>query len=453
MQIYTPILLKSIKERDNASLIGDYEITSKKTTIYYICNCGEENHKLFSAVKNTGLLCKKCMQLNRTIKVKNTKFKNTGREVLCTINKLNEVMERDNAILLVHYDNISGKTNIHFKCNCGEDFIKNCVQLIKVSGAFCKKCTRITWTKHIKETNIKKYGTECSLNSPEIKNKIIDNNLKNYGVEHIMQSTQFRNKVKDIILKKYGVSNVNKLKEVRDKIIKTNLLRYNATNPMKNEEVKKRLIQRIQYKYNVNHISQSSIFKEKLKKTCLKRYGVESTLYLPEIKIKIVESFITKYGVSNPNKLKEIRDKIKITNIKRYGVEYPSQSKEINEKTQKNAKHYKKYTMPSGKICNIQGYENYALNELITQYTEDEIKTDRIDIPRITYIVNNKKKYYFPDIYIPKDNKIIEVKSTWTYNSKIDNIQLKLDATKAAGYTYEIWIYKNNKGDLFKKIL
>ena len=81
---------------------------------------------------------------------------------------------------------------------------------------------------------------------------------------------------------------------------------------------------------------------------------------------------------------------------------------------------------------------------------ENEIKTDRKDVPRISYIKNNTIKYYFPDIYIPHENFIIEVKSTWTYNCKKDNIQLKKQACKDLGFRYEIWCYdrKYNRVEL-----
>ncbi len=40
--------------------------------------------------------------------------------------------------------------------------------------------------------------------------------------------------------------------------------------------------------------------------------------------------------------------------------------------------------------------------------------------------------------------KIIEVKSSWTYKCKLDYINEKAEATRQAGYEYEIWIYDNN---------
>ena len=40
---------------------------------------------------------------------------------------------------------------------------------------------------------------------------------------------------------------------------------------------------------------------------------------------------------------------------------------------------------------------------------------------------------------------IIEVKSTWTFEKKEDNVLLKQTFAKQEGYQYEIWVY-NAKG-------
>jgi hypothetical protein len=154
-----------------------------------------------------------------------------------------------------------------------------------------------------------------------------------------------------------------------------------------------------------------------------------------------------RYGVEYPVQNEEVKDKIKATNLERYGVEYPSQCQEIMEKAQKNAKKFKEYVFPSGITRKVQGYEPFALDELSRSgYNEEQIMTDRKDVPRIQYEVDNKKHFYFPDIFIPHENRIIEVKSTWTYKCKTDNIQIKCDASINAGYVYEIWCY-DAKGD------
>lgn len=102
--------------------------------------------------------------------------------------------------------------------------------------------------------------------------------------------------------------------------------------------------------------------------------------------------------------------------------------------------------MPSGEVRNIQGYEHFALDILLKEYNEEQIKTDRTDMPNITYTFNDKTKRYFPDIYIPYKNLIIEVKSDWIYNKQFELNKIKEKYTKEYGYTYEVWIF-DRKGN------
>jgi len=70
------------------------------------------------------------------------------------------------------------------------------------------------------------------------------------------------------------------------------------------------------------------------------------------------------------------------------------------------------------------------------------------NVPEIWYIdENNIKHRYYADIYIPSQNKCIEVKSTYTYKINENVNLLKKEATIKAGYNFEFWIYdkKGNK--------
>jgi len=139
---------------------------------------------------------------------------------------------------------------------------------------------------------------------------------------------------------------------------------------------------------------------------------------------------------------KRIVDQIKIksTNIQRYGVENVMQCDSIFASNIKSNKRFKDYILPSGKIVRIQGNENLALDQLLQTYQEAEIICDRSLVPKFWY---GKKKYY-PDIYIPKDNLIIEVKSKWTYNGKpewLESNLLKQQACLDAGYNFKFMIY------------
>ena len=50
-----------------------------------------------------------------------------------------------------------------------------------------------------------------------------------------------------------------------------------------------------------------------------------------------------------------------------------------------------------------------------------------------------------------KENKIIEVKSIWTYNVNLEKNILKQKASINNGYNFEFWIF-NNKGQKINQI-
>jgi len=445
---YTPELLDGVIKRDHAVLVSYNGILSKRTQIIFICHCGKESSKLgYELVRRAGAFCKECSLQRGIDKTKRTLKEKYDKVPICTVESLHITIQRDNAILLDEYTSITKNTMIHFRCNCHNESEKNCLQLISVSGAFCEKCTRITWTLKTKETNIERYGVECTAQAPVVKEKIIQSNLENYGVENVFESKEIREKIKCTLIERYGVEHYTQTEECKEKRKETNLQRYGVEYSTQREEVKEKMKETILQRYGVEHYSKTDDWKEKIKNTLLERYGVEYYSQSEDWKEKTIKTNMQRYGVSNSNKTKETRDKIKATCLARYGVEHPHQCQEIMEKTQKNARKYKEYNMPSGTIRKVQGYEPFALNELVKLYQEDDIITDRKEIPRITYVINDKKRYYFPDIFIKSINTIIEVKSTWTYKSKVDNIHEKESATKIAGYEYEIWVFdgKGNK--------
>jgi DNA-directed RNA polymerase subunit RPC12/RpoP len=95
------------------------------------------------------------------------------------------------------------------------------------------------------------------------------------------------------------------------------------------------------------------------------------------------------------------------------------------EKNEGSKVRYKDYTLPSGKVIKIQGYENMALDELVQHFSEDDLVTKRTEVPEMKYELNGKIGSYFPDIYIKSENLIIEVKSSWTYKRDlIKNIEI-----------------------------
>lgn len=381
---------------------------------------------------------------------------------------LNETLLRDEANLIGIYDKITGETRINFICKCGLEYTKIFRNAFIESKFVCLKCTKINTREKAKATNIKKYGFENPTQNKDVKEKIVATNIKNYGVNCVFKAEVIKDKIKEINLEIYGVENPSQNQEIKEKKIQTTLKNYNVENPKQSEEIKEKAKQTCLKNHGVEFAMQSEIIQEQTKQTNLEKHGVACSANSEQSKVKAKQTCLKNYGVEHSSKSNEVKEKIKKTNLKiygfeyssqnektrekakqtclkRYGTEYPMQNQEFMEKVQKNAKKYKEYRMPNGTIRKIQGYEPFALDILLKEFNEEQIITERKQIPTIHYLDNDKKRYYFPDIFLLHLNKIIEVKSTWTYKCKKDNVFEKEKATKEQGYDYEFWVF-DNKG-------
>ena len=241
--------------------------------------------------------------------------------------------------------------------------------------------------------NMTPYCSKCVYKISVEKRKITF--LEKYGVEHSLQYDIFKNKAKQTSIINYGVVYPSQSQEIKNKIKETSLKNWGVEHPSQNEEIKKKKIQ-----------------------TSLKNWGVEYTLQNEIIKKKGVETSLRKYGVKNP-----IQDPL------------------IAEKAL-NGYNTKYYIFPSGKTIKYQGYENMAFDELLKNISEYDIVTSRTDVPTIWYTTDDNIKHrHYVDIFIPKQNRCIEVKSVWTIKYVSSNIFMKQPAAKDLGYKYEIWVY------------
>jgi hypothetical protein len=335
---------------------------------------------------------------------------------------LESIISRDKAILIGDYPKMNQEIRISFKCNCGEEHTKGFRLIYEVSGAFCKKCTFSKGTERKKISLLEKYGTENPCTLPEIKERMKENSLKKFGTEHPSQNKDVRKKVEATNVKNFGVF-------------------YPAQKPEVIEKMKETCLKNNGVEYSM----QSSVVKEKAKQTFLKKYGKENPFQNLEIREKIKKSMIKNHGVENASQNPEIQAKKIETNLKRFGVPHAAQNKDIQIKSEENRYKYKEYIMPSGEIRKLQGYENFALDILVKLFNEKQIFNSRENIPTIKYFYDGKERVHFPDIFIPHLNKIIEVKSDYTYKINTDKILSKSDFAIKQGFDYEIWIF-NHKG-------
>lgn len=357
-----------------------------------------------------------------------------------TLEILNEALEKSEASLINEYTRISGQSIIKFTCKCGTIDEKKCY-LIEKYGASCKQCRIPNAKEKRKQTSLQRYGVNSVLEVKEIQDRIKQTNLEKYGSESTFASKSIREKIKQTWKDNYGFENPNQNPLIIEKTKKTNLERYGVTNPNQLEEIKEKTKQTNLERYGKESFLQTDAICEKRKQTSLEKYGNEYAIASKEVQDKRAKNYLEKHGVKCVFEQKDFREKAKKTMMERYGVEHALQSKEILERQQNSAHSLKEYKMPSGEIRYIQGFENYALDELTKLYSESQIMTGKGNVPRISYYIEDKHHYYFPDIFIPHENKIIEVKSEWTYGINTDIINIKGDACINGGYNFELWIY------------
>jgi len=172
-----------------------------------------------------------------------------------------------------------------------------------------------------------------------------------------------------------------------------------------------------------------------------------------DIQEKIRQTNMKKYGCENPFQSEEVKCRIRITNKKKYGVDNVMQNGEIFRLNMASAFKSKPYTFPNGRAVLVQGYEIRCIESLLQDYEEDEIVIGAENMPEIWYHnpEKNKNSRYYPDIYLPDHNILIEVKSDYTYNKELAKNLAKFSTVAKLGFTLHLYVY-NKKELLYKHI-
>ena len=458
--------LQDYCKENNIELREDYSkchltkktlITAKCQTIY----CQEIASKIFREIEKRGIYCKKCTNNIKKCKTQSTCIKKYG---VSSSSSCKEIQEKTKQTNKQKYG-----TEFAFQSND----IKNKIKTTMLEKYGVENPTQNTEIKNkIKKTNLEKYGCETTLHAESIKPKVQKTIIDKYGVKNISQSEDIKNKKIKTSLNNWGVNYPLQNKAIQEKIKQTNLINLGVEYPSQNEYVKNKIKLTCLEKYGVEYSWQNEQVKNKIKNTNLKKLGVEYPTQNALVKNKIKNIINEKYGVDYPSQNEKIKLKTKETNLLKYGVECTLQNDSIKEKTKKNNllkygveypiqnseimekhlkfSHFKKiYTFPSGRKEIVQGYEPFALNDLIIndKICESDIIIGAKNVPNINFIGKDEKNHrYYTDIFIPSQNKCIEVKSIYTYNCNKDINLLKKDAAVNSGYDFEFWIY-DNKGN------
>ena len=149
-------------------------------------------------------------------------------------------------------------------------------------------------------------------------------------------------------------------------------------------------------------------------------------------------------------------DKCKETNLERYGCEYPMQNVESFLKNKKSNYKSKVYEFKnSDRVEKVQGYEPQAIDYLLENgIQEEDIVVNVKEMPKFNYISEDEKPHrYYPDIYVKSQNKVIEVKSEYTYKKELEKNQLKKACVEKLDVKFEFWIITVHKKNITIRIL
>lgn len=411
------------------------KLENRENAIYICGKCESENNTYLVNLKRNLGSCPKCQneQFKKSIDEVNEKIKDKGVEVL-------------------EYKN---NKEVVAKCVCEKEYKTTVADINR--DRLCMECKK----DRTEKTNIEKYGCKNVFQNSDIKQKIKNTNEKKFGP---------------------GITHHLKVPEIKEKVRKTHFERYGTNYTYQTAQSVKKQKEAMLQKYGVEYPLQSEFVQAKIRETFLKTIGYEYPLQSKEIRddciLKSKASITEKYGVDSFFKSQKYRDDIDIyqersknTCLERYGVdnyfksekykklcieiygcEHPIQNPQVFSKAQKSLYSKKEYTFPSGKKTYIRGYEPHCIDDLLKTYNEDEIITETVDIPTISYKKYGMKKnaVYYPDILLP--DKLVEVKSKYTLQRDLENNILKIKACLNSGYRIELRVYDRNCECIYSRL-
>lgn len=167
-----------------------------------------------------------------------------------------------------------------------------------------KSCHPERSIENRKNTNIEKYGNNCSLHGDtdgaiKIQEKVKKTLVEKYGVDNPFKSEEIKEKISNKLREKYGVEHISQLDEIKNKKRETAFRNYGVSHHMQASEVKEKFKNTSMEKYNVEHPSKNETIKNRKKNTFLEKYKVEHPFALSGVVEKKNQTMIEKYGTTN----------------------------------------------------------------------------------------------------------------------------------------------------------
>lgn len=170
-------------------------------------------------------------------------------------------------------------------------------------------------------------------------------------------------------------------------------------------------------KRSISQATKTKTFKSKLHTTLQERYGVSTNISQVEsVKIKKLNKCLDQYGVDNFFKKHDFK---KIKNegyIKKYGMDFADWKKQSNQQIWSNKTSDEKNEWLNKSILADSVRNRPRIRNGYSVSKAEGIISDILALLKIThtrqypvqYYIDNKKKYYYYDFYIPELNLLIE---------------------------------------------
>jgi hypothetical protein len=199
--------------------------------------------------------------------------------------------------------------------------------------------------------------------------------------------------------------------------------------------------------------------KKLAKQTLQEKYGVDNPMDLPGMAEQRKKHFIEKYGVENPSSDEQVKQKRINTMMERHGIPHnlvnwqekffnkfgvhnPAHVPEIAETLCYNRfKKRKEYTLSTGEVIHLQGYEPFGFDYLKTLYQENQIQYRKKDMPELWYNWQEKTRRYYCDFFVADDNLVVEIKSPFTLSRDLDIVRQKILSAQTKGYKVLLLVF------------
>lgn len=314
-----------------------------------------------------------------------------------TQEEVENIFKDGNCELLDTYKNTMSV--MKFKCSCGNESEISLNSFMK--GCKCINCR---------------------------KDRLVNTNIERYGVEHTSQRESTKDKVlagfrKHIEEKKHTVEDIRKIFEDEG-------CQLISTEYKDNKD-------KLQVIFKCGCPGEISYNKFDAGQRCNNTDCMN---------IKKEATSIEKFGKAYYTQTEQYKKETQETSFQKYGCSHYMQNPEMLEKHNKAAYATKKYVFPSGRVEDYQGYEDIALDLLLSKFDEHDIIKASSEMPEIWYCKDDGKYHrYFPDIFVPSRNILYEVKSVYIYNLHKKETDYKRKAVEYLGYTYNLLLYSDKK--------